>query len=207
MTEKQKKQAIGTIIALLLLAAALAGLKLYNKHTENSQTAADEAAKVYICQPSADEITALSWQNNGETIHLTKTDDTWTCTEQPELTLDTDQVTTLLNALAPLEATQEIESPEDDTTYGFNTPANVITYATGDTTTTLTLGNQNDITGGNYVKANETGKVYLASTTLETTFDCDLTTLEKTETSEVSETSATSESSEASETTESTTTN
>lgn len=204
MTEKQKKQAIGTIIVLLLLAAALAGLKLYNKHTETSQTAADEAAKVYICQPSADEITALSWQNNGGTIHLTKTDDTWTCTEQPDLTLDTDQVTSLLNILAPLEATQEIESPEDDTTYGFNTPANVITYAAGDTITTLTLGNQNDITGGIYVKTSETGKVYLASTTLETTFDCDLTTLEKTETSA---TSNASEAGEPSETGESTTTN
>ncbi len=122
MTDKQKKQAIAVVIALVLLVAALFGLKFYNKKAEEKQTAADEAARVYVNQTKSDDITALSWEYNGETIHLTKTEDTWTCTEQPDLTLDTDQVTTLLDAVASLEATQQVENPEDDTTYGFDVP-------------------------------------------------------------------------------------
>ena len=222
MTDKQKKQAIAVVIALVLLVAALFGLKFYNKKAEEKQTAADEAAKVYVTQTTSDAITALSWEYNGETVHLTKNDDTWTCTEQPDLTLDTEQVTTLLDAVASLEAIQQVENPEDDTTYGFDAPVNVITYTTADTTTTLTLGNENDITGGNYIKTSENDNVYLVATTLVNTFDCDVSTLEKTEESETSETSEAAEtssnvsepsetaegsSSATSEVTESTTTN
>ncbi len=199
MTDKQKKQAIAVVIALVLLVAALFGLKFYNKKAEEKQTAADEAARVYVNQTKSDDITALSWEYNGETIHLTKTEDTWTCTEQPDLTLDTDQVTTLLDAVASLEATQQVENPEDDTTYGFDVPTNVITYTTADTTTTLTLGNENDITGGNYLKTSDNDDVYLVDTTLVTTFDCDVSTLEKTEESTTSEASEASESSETAE--------
>ncbi len=199
MTDKQKKQAIAVVLALVLLVAALFGLKFYNKKAEEKQTAADEAAKVYVTQTTSDAITALSWEYNGETVHLTKNDDTWTCTEQPDLTLDTDQVTTLLDAVASLEATQQVENPEDDVTYGFDTPTNVITYTTADGTTTLTLGNENDITGGNYIKTSENDNVYLVATTLVNTFDCDVSTLEKTEESTTSEASEASESGETAE--------
>lgn len=197
MTDKQKKQAIAIVVALVLLVAALFGLKFYNKKTEEKQTVADEAARVYVNQTTSDAITALSWEYNGETIHLTKTEDTWICTEQPDLTLDTDQVTTLLDAVASLEATQQVENPEDDATYGLDAPTNVITYTTSDGTTTLTLGNENNITGGNYLKNSDNDNIYLVDTTLVTTFDCDVSTLEKTEESEtsssVSETSETAE--------------
>ena len=193
MTDKQKKQAIAIVVALVLLVAALFGLKFYNKKTEEKQTAADEAARVYASQTTSDAITALSWEYNGETIHLTKTDDTWTCTEQPDRTLDTDQVTTLLDAVASLEATQQVENPEDDATYGLDAPTNVITYTTSDGTTTLTLGNENNITGGNYLKNSDNDNIYLVDTSLVTTFDCDVSTLEKTEESETSELSENSE--------------
>ena len=193
MTDKQKKQAIAIVVALVLLVAALFGLKFYNKKNEEKQTAADEAARVYASQTTSDAITALSWEYNGETIHLTKTDDTWTCTEQPDRTLDTDQVTTLLDAVASLEAIQQVENPEDDVTYGLDAPTNVITYTTSDGTTTLTLGNENNITGGNYLKNSDNDNIYLVDTTFVTTFDCDVSTLEKTEESETSELSENSE--------------
>lgn len=192
MTDKQKKQAIAIVVALVLLVAALFGLKFYNKKNEEKQTAADEAARVYASQTTSDAITALSWEYNGETIHLTKTDDTWTCTEQPDRTLDTDQVTTLLDAVASLEATQQVENPEDDAIYGLDNPTNIITYMTSDGTTTLILGNENNITGGNYLKNSDNDNIYLVDTSLVTTFDCDVSTLEKTEESETSETAETS---------------
>ena len=193
MTDKQKKQAIAIAVALVLLVAALFGLKFYNKKTEEKQTAADEAARVYASQTTSDAITALSWEYNGETIHLTKTDDTWTCTEQPDRTLDTDQVTTLLDAVASLEATQQVENPEDDAIYGLDNPTNIITYMTSDGTTTLILGNENNITGGNYLKNSDNDNIYLVDTSLVTTFDCDVSTLEKTEESKTSELSENSE--------------
>lgn len=193
MSRKQKIQAAASLIILVILIAALFGLKAYNKNEEKQQSEAEEAAKVYVNQIKAEDITALSWTQNDTTWHLTKTDDTWTCTEQPDDTLDTAQVQTLLDAIAGLEATQKIENPEDDTTYGFDTPATTITCTTPDTTTTILVGNENTITGGNYVKEEGTDNVYLVSTTLPTTFDCDPTTLVKTEESEASETSEVNE--------------
>ena len=61
-----------------------------------------------------------------------------------------------------------------------------------DGTTTLTLGNENNITGGNYLKNSDNDNIYLVDTSLVTTFDCDVSTLEKTEESETSETAETS---------------
>lgn len=197
MTNAQKKQAIGILVTLIVLVAALFGLKYYNKYANEKKEREEENAKIYVTSAEVADITALSWQLDTETVSLVKTDDVWTCSEHPEYELDTEKVEDLLANIAPLEASQTVEHPEDDATYGFDAPENVITYTADGKELTLTIGMENAITGGNYLKFSADGKVYLIDSSLLSTFDCDASALEKEKVeSEVSETSADSDTSE-----------
>ena len=46
MTKGQKKQAIGIVVMLLVLVAALLALKLYNKNANENKAQEEEAAKI-----------------------------------------------------------------------------------------------------------------------------------------------------------------
>ena len=185
-------------MTLIVLVAALFGLKYYNKYANEKKKQEEENAKSYVTSAEVADITALSWQLDTETVSLVKTNDVWTCSEHPEYELDTEKVEDLLANIAPLEASQTVEHPEDDATYGFDVPENVITYTADGKELTLTIGMENAITGGNYLKFSADGKVYLIDSSLLSTFDCDASALEKEE-SDVSEASADSDISELSE--------
>lgn len=203
MTNAQKKQAIGILVTLIVLVAALFGLKYYNKYANEKKEQEEEAAKIYVTSAEVGDITAFSWQLEDETVTMVKEDDTWSCGEHPGYEIDTDKVEDLLENIAPLEAVQTVEDPEEDAAYGFDDPENVITYTAGGEEVTLIIGMENAITGGCYLKSSEDGTVYLIDSSLLNTFDCDASTLEKEEgESETSEASDISELSQASETSE-----
>lgn len=202
MTKGQKKQAIGIVVMLLVLVAALLGLKLYNKNANENKAQEEEAAKIYVTSAEAGAITEFSWQQEGQTLTMTKDGDTWSCKEHPEYVIDGDKVEILLENIAPLEAEQVVDDPEADEVYGFDIPANVISYTAGEEAITLTVGMENEITGGYYLKSSADGIVYLVDGSLVSAFNIDASELEMEEDSESSEASEISETSEASETSE-----
>ena len=187
MTKRQKKQAIGIVVMLLVLVAALLGLKLYNKNANENKAQEEEAAKIYVTSAEAGAITEFSWQQEGQTLTMTKDSDTWSCKEHPEYVIDADKVETLLDNIAPLEAEQVVDDPEADEVYGFDLPANVISYTVGEETITLTVGMENEITGGYYLKSSADGIVYLVDSSLVSAFNIDASELEKEESSEISD--------------------
>ena len=189
MTNAQKKQAIGIAVILLVLLAALVGVKLYNKNAEESKQQEEETAKIYVTSAEAQDITAFSWMQEGQTLTMTKEGDSWNSKEHPEYVIDTDKVETLLENIAPLEANQTVEDPEADEVYGFDLPTNEISYIVGEETVTLTLGMENEITGGYYLKSSVDGTVYLVDGSLVSAFNIDASELEAEEASEISETS------------------
>lgn len=202
MTKRQKKQAIGIVVMLLVLLAALLGLKLYNKNANENKAQEEEAAKIYVTSAEAGAITEFSWQQEGQTLTMTKDGDIWSCKEHPEYVIDADKVETLLENIAPLEAEQVVDDPEADEVYGFDVPANVISYTAGEDTITLTVGMENEITGGYYLKSSADGIVYLVDGSLVSAFNIDASELEKEEDGESSEASGASEISETSEASE-----
>lgn len=179
MTNAQKKQAIGFAIALAILVAAFFGLRYYNRSSDEKQEQAEEAAKIYVVSADAENITTFSWRSDGETVTMVKEDGAWTCSEHPEYEIDADKVEALLEELTSLEASQIVEDPEDGAVYGFADPENVITYGDGEKEVTLTIGMENTITGGYYVKSSADDTVYLIDSSVLSTFDCDASTLEK----------------------------
>ena len=189
MTKGQKKQAIGIVVMLLVLVAALLALKLYNKNANENKAQEEEAAKIFVTSAEAAGITEISWHQEGQFLTMTKDGDTWSCKEHPEYVIDADKVETLLDNIAPLEAQQMVDDPEGDDVYGFDLPANVISYTAGKETVTLTVGMENEITGGYYVKSSADGMVYLVDSSLVSAFNINASELEKEESSESSETS------------------
>ena len=200
MTNAQKKQAIGILVTLLVLVAAFVGLKFYNKNANEKKQQEEENAKIYVTSAEVQEITSFSWLQEGQTLTMTKDGDAWSCKEHPEYVIDADKVETLLQNISPLEAQQIVEDPDTDEAYGFEPPTNVITYTAGDDTVTLTIGMENEITGGYYLKSSADEILYLVDSSLVSAFNIDASELEKEETSESSETTENSESADVADT-------
>ena len=90
---------------------------------------------------------------------------------------------TLVTTAAQLTADQEIRDYEDLSEYGLETPSNTITLTTGDGTTTLLIGNKNDMLSRYYVKTDQSDSIYLAGSVVYTTYQkgiADLTAAEST---------------------------
>lgn len=209
--EKQKSQFVLILVVLAVLVAATVGLKIYNQKTEEKEEAEEEAATIYITQAVTDDITAFSYELDGETLSFTKDGDSWLYDGDTSADIDEDSVETLLAVFESLTASETVEDYDDLADYGLDAPADTVTFTTDSGTTTIYVGDENDILSEYYVKLADSDTIYLTSTSLQTKFSKsveDLTAEEETETeepeeaTEAVETTETAESTEAVETTE-----
>lgn len=178
--QKQKKQMILVLVLLVLFCGAYAGMRMYNEKQEKKETAQAEADKIYITKVEQEDITAFSYQNAEGTIQFVKEDDTWISENDETIKLDQSAVTSILGKLSTLEAEEAVETSEDFSVYGFDTPLNVITFTTAEGTTTLTIGMQNSITNQYYLRKNEENTLYLVSSSFPSGFSQTLADLEDT---------------------------
>ena len=146
--EIQKKQFLGMLLVLAVLAAAYGGIHVYNQKQEEKEASEEEAEKLTVA----------------------KTDGEWTWDGDISLTLDTSQIDAMLDAVTGLTAESEITDGEDLAQYGLENPSGIITLTTADGTTTLQLGDKNAVTGQYYLKVAESDKIYLVSRDLSGTF-------------------------------------
>lgn len=182
--KKQKKQLIALCILLLICIVAWAGLTKWNKSQEQKKQEEEEASKVMVTDITTEDINAFSYQYNNETLSFVKEDGTWYYEADKSISLDQDTMETLAATAAQLTAEQEIKDYEDLSEYGLETPLNTITLTTGDGTTTLLIGNKNDMLSQYYVKTDQSDSIYLAGSAVYTTYQkciADLTVTESTE--------------------------
>lgn len=182
--KKQKKQLIALCILLLICIVAWVGLTKWNKSQEQKKKEEEEASKVTVTDVNTEDVNAFSYQYNNETLSFVKEDDTWYYEADKSISLDQDTMETLIATTAQLTAEQEIKDYEDLSEYGLETPSNTITLMTGDGTTTLLIGNKNDMLSQYYVKTNQSDSIYLAGSAVYTTYQkgiADLTVTESTE--------------------------
>ncbi|RHR90376.1 DUF4340 domain-containing protein [Roseburia sp. AF15-21] len=182
--KKQKKQLIALCILLLICIVAWVGLTKWNKSQEQKKKEEEEASKVTVTDVNTEDVNAFSYQYNNETLSFVKEDDTWYYEADKSISLDQDTMETLIATTAQLTAEQEIKDYEDLSEYGLETPSNTITLTTGDGTTTLLIGNKNDMLSQYYVKTNQSDSIYLAGSAVYTTYQkgiADLTVTESTE--------------------------
>ena len=182
--KKQKKQLIALCILLLICIVAWVGLTKWNKSQEQKKQEEEEASKVTVTDVNTEDVNAFSYQYNNETLSFVKEDDTWYYEADKSISLDQDTMETLIATTAQLTAEQEIKDYEDLSEYGLETPSNTITLTTGDGTTTLLIGNRNDMLSQYYVKTDQSDSIYLAGSAVYTTYQkgiADLTVTESTE--------------------------
>lgn len=182
--KKQKKQLIALCILLLICIVAWVGLTKWNKSQEQKKQEEEEASKVTVTDVATEDVNAFSYQYNNETLSFVKEDDTWYYEADKSISLDQDTMETLAATAAQLTAEQKIKDYEDLSEYGLDTPLNTITLTTGDGTTTLLIGNKNDMLSQYYVKTDQSDSIYLAGSAVYTTYQkgiADLTVTESTE--------------------------
>ena len=182
--KKQKKQLIALCILLLICIVAWVGLTKWNKSQEQKKQEEEEASKVTVTDVNTEDVNAFSYQYNNETLSFVKEDDTWYYEADKSISLDQDTMETLIATTAQLTAEQEVKDYEDLSEYGLETPSNTITLTTGDGTTTLLIGNKNDMLSQYYVKTDQSDSIYLAGSAVYTTYQkgiADLTVTESTE--------------------------
>ena len=195
--KKQKKQLIALCILLLICIVAWVGLTKWNKSQEQKKQEEEEASKVMVTDITTEDINAFSYQYNNETLSFVKEDGTWYYEADKSISLDQDTMETLVATAAQLTAEQEIKDYEDLSEYGLDTPSNTITLTTGDGTTTLLIGNKNDMLSQYYVKTDQSDSIYLAASTVYTTYQKGIAELTVTESTEESATEQPEETEEA----------
>ncbi len=165
--DKQKKT---LLILAVLLVAALLGLLGAKKLADKKEKAdaidsAEESIQVYSVD--ADDVTKVSYYNNGAQVTLTKTDDGWQ--DADGVILDDDKIKTMLSYLTTIKASDVIEDTDDISQYGFSSATNEVTVTTKDSETTFTIGMQNAITDKYYLMVDyDESKIYVIDSSMLT---------------------------------------
>lgn len=179
---KKKGKMAACLILLVLLLAILVVLTKKNSTADTDSSSSDSSAdSEKVVDISKDDVTALSFQINGETASFTKATgdddtDTWTYDQEDGFPLDESKVTSVLSSISSMTAERVIEGDEIDSMadFGLETPSEEVTVTAGGETTTIHVGDKNG-SSKYYVYLNDdTSRVYMVSTPLGTMFPSDI---------------------------------
>ena len=179
---KKKGKMAACLILLVLLLAVLVVLTKKNSTADADSGSSDSGADAEkVVDFSKDDVTALSFQINGETVSFTKTagdDDTdiWTYDQEDGFPLDEGKITNVLSSLSSMTAERVIEGDEIDSmaNFGLETPSQEVVVTAGDEKTTIHVGDKNSSSRYYIYLNDDTSKVYLVSTSLGTMFPSDM---------------------------------
>lgn len=155
--KKQTLQLAILAAAVVILAAALLGIKHYNEVQEQESDAKDTEIIVDI---NRDDITKFSYEYDGETYAFEKKDDTWYYVDDPSMNLNQNIIGTMLLKLAKLEIVQSIENVTDMSQYGLDKDYLTFEYETADKSYILHIGSRNSMTGVYYMAMPSETTVY-----------------------------------------------
>lgn len=171
-----KKLGILSLLLLGAMGAAVAALMIFQ---EGAETQEDTAVTIFTLDP--DQVTALSWTYDGETMRLEKDGQTqWTCPEDGAFPLDQSYPDAMVGALREIQAERTIENVEDLAEYGLADPVCAITVETEEEHQ-LAIGNETGLGGQRYLSIGD-GNVYLVEAGLLDSFALGLYDLVETET-------------------------
>lgn len=181
--KKQQRQLFILVGVLAVLLCAFLGLKQYNKAQADKPAA--EEKKIFVIDAAAEDVTQLAYDYEGEECAFEKEEDTWYAAQDHSLNIKRTRITSMVNGIAPLEASQVIENVTDLAQYGLTEPQRTITVETAAKSYILYVGDKNDLTSSYYVCFPSTSTVYVVSATDINRFNYGLDELveEETETS------------------------
>ena len=170
---KNRKKAL--IIAIICLTAAAVLYLLVVKLSQKSEEADSSDDALVISSVDSDQITAISYEKDGKSLSFMKEDGTWYDAEDKSFPVDQDSLTTMTNALGAVSATRKLDSPEDLSEYGLDSPVLTVRYTASDgKEAEFTVGDTNDAAGGSYLKISGDDAVYLVASDFADTFNSDI---------------------------------
>ena len=186
--QKQKKQFIVILIFLLVLVAVFAGVRAFNQSRDEKEAEQEAAEEIIVVDLETSDITAFSYQLDGETLSFIKNGENWNYDGDSSIDLDEDKVETILSYAASLTADEAFDSEVAIEDYGLSEPSNSIVLKTAEKEIRLSIGEKNELLGGYYLQTNDSDKIYLVSSSIATQFSktIDDLTAEEEETEETS---------------------
>ena len=166
--KKQRMQLIILLAVLVLLVVGLFGLKKYNQMQEE---APEEAIKEVIVDITAEDITALSYEYEGQTYSFEKEEDTWYALGDYSLNIDQDTIAFILGNIAPLEATETIENVTDMEQYGLATDMRMFSLSSATDVYTFYIGDFNSMASAYYICKPSDNKIYMVDSLIVNSFN------------------------------------
>lgn len=168
--KKQKIQMLVIVVILLLCIVAYFLATRYAKQPEQRDKDSETQGQVNLTVIDPDDVDAFSYIADGTTYSYTKNKDTWTCENDTSLKMDADSIATLLGNLKKITAAEAIDDYDSIADYGLDQPQNTITVTCGNETTTIDIGDYNEMLQEYYIKISGDDKIYLADSTLKDAF-------------------------------------
>lgn len=157
--KKKRAQLIGMIVLLILFVIAFFALKKLNARQEEN-AAGETVEKLPIISEDMDEVLELSYDYEGDNVHLIKEDGTWHLEGDRENEVKQTIVNEMLYYLAPLSAVSKLDNPMGLEEYGLASPTQTINVKTASAEYVLLVGDCNDFTGCFYLKVDGSNDVY-----------------------------------------------
>lgn len=168
--KKQKIQMLVIVVILLLCIVAYFLATRYAKQQEQRDKDSETQGQVNLTVIDPDDVDAFSYIADGTTYSYTKNKDTWTCENDTSLKMDADSIATLLGNLKKITAAEAIDDYDSIADYGLDQPQNTITVTCGNETTTIDIGDHNEMLQEYYIKISGDDKIYLADSKLKDAF-------------------------------------
>lgn len=168
--KKQKIQMFVIVVILLLCVVAYFVATQYTKKQEQRDKDSETQGQVNLTIADPDEVDAFSYIADDTTYSYTKSGDTWTCENDTSLKMDADSIASLLDNLKKVTAAEAIADYDSISDYGLDQPQNTITVTCGDETTTIDIGDYNEMLQEYYVKVSGDDKIYLVDSTIKDAF-------------------------------------
>lgn len=168
--KKQKIQMLVIVVILLLGIVAYFVATQYAKKQEQRDKDSETQGQVSLSIANADDVDSFSYIVDDTTYSYTKNGDSWTCENDTSLKLDSDSIAALLNNLKKVTAAEAIADYDSIADYGLDQPQNTITVTCGDETTTVDIGDYNEMLQEYYIKVSGDDKVYLVDSILKDAF-------------------------------------
>ena len=165
--KKQKIQMLVIVVILLLCIVAYFLATRYAKQQEQRDKDSETQGQVNLTVIDPDDVDAFSYIADGTTYSYTKNKDTWTCENDTSLKMDADSIATLLGNLKKITAAEAIDDYDSIADYGLDQPQNTITVTCGNETTTIDIGDYNEMLQEYYIKISGDDKIYLVDSTLK----------------------------------------
>lgn len=170
MKAKQRTLVI-LLVLVLVLDGALFWLNRSNTQAEQAASAAAEGS-ITLSSFAAGDVERIQYTYNNETFTLEYDSGSWTLADDPDYHLDESACSTMVTALASLNAKRSLnaEAGED---YGLTDPAVTVTVTAAGETNTFAFGAENPVTGDMYVQKEGDDAVYTVSGNKAACFELD----------------------------------